>query len=159
MAAMKTEDAKFNGDFFSLPSMTSESQQQLDYTMVNLPHQLDYTLSSSFLSDENFEYMVNATRVSEEAINWKELPLHIVFRLQRIVPLRTKWGAQVVLELKNREGVELKVWAPSNVYQDLKSGMKLQGTKDVYIKSLGQKEAKTSAGTKKRYFDFETVYL
>ena len=159
MAAMKMEDAKFNEDFFSVPTMASGSQQ-LDYTMVNLPHQLDYTLpSSSFLSDENFEYMVNVTRVSEEAIDWKELPLHLVFRLQRIVPLRTKWGAQVVLELKNREGVELKVWAPSNVYQDLKSGMKLQGTKDVYIKSLGQKEAKTSVGTKKRYFDFETVYL
>ena len=72
MAAMKMEDAKFNGDFFSVPT-TASGSQQLDYTMVNLPHQLDYTLpSSSFLSDENFEYMVNVTRVSEEAINWKE---------------------------------------------------------------------------------------
>ena len=31
-------------------------------------------------------------------------------------------------ELKNREGVEFKVWTPNNVYKDLKSGMKLHGS-------------------------------
>ena len=129
-------------------------------TMANFPQQLDFsTPLSSFLSDENFEHLAAAKRVSEEAIDWKDLPMNIVFRVHALVPIQPKWGAQVILELKNREGEEFKVWAPSNVYKDLKSGMKLKGTEDVYIKSLGQKEAKTNTGTKKRYYDFETVYL
>ena len=141
------EDAKFNLDFFDMP------------TMASVPQHLDYTAPSSFLSDENFEYMAATKRVSEEAIDQKDLPVDIIYRVHAIVPIRTKWGAQVLLELKNREGVEFKVWTPNNVYKDLKSGMKLQGSADVYIKSLGQKEAKSSTGVRKRYYDFETVYL
>ena len=141
------EDSTINKNLFNTPTMTS------------LPQHLDYTVPPSFLSDENFEYIAAAKRVSEEAIDWKDLPVDKVFRVHAIVPIRTKWGAQAILELKNREGVEFKVWAPNNVYKDLKSGMKLQGIEDVYIKSLGQKEAKTNTGAKKRYYDFETVYL
>ena len=139
-------DSKFNADFFGT-------------TMASLPQHLDFTAPSSFLSDENFEYMTAAKRESEEAIDWKDLPVDIVFRVHAIVPIQTKWGAQVILELKDREGVEYKVWTPNNVYKDLKSGMKLHGSGDVYIKSLGQKEAKSSMGTRKRFYDFETVYL
>ena len=140
------DDAKFNADFFNP-------------TMVSLPPHQDYTIPSSFLSDENFEYMAAARRVSEEAIDWKDLPVDIIFRVLAIVPIRTKWGAQIIIELTNREGVQFKVWTPNNVHKDLKSGMKLQGSADVYIKSLGQKEVTSAMGVRKRYYDFETVFL
>ena len=141
------KDVNYNLNFIDTPSMTS------------LPQQLGYTIPSSFLSDENFEYMSATKRTSEEAIDWADLPLHIVFRVHSILPIQTKWGAQAILELKNREGVEFKVWAPSNVHKDLKSGMKVHGSEDVYIKSLGQKATKSSSGGKRRYYDFETVLL
>ena len=112
----------------------------------------------SFLSDEDFEYLTATKRVADEAIDWCNLPMNIIYRVHTLVPIRTKWGAHVILELRSREGEEIKVWAPGNVSKDLISGMKLKGT-DAYIKSLGQKETKTSAGIKKRYFDFETVYI
>ena len=140
------EDASFNADLFNP-------------TMVSLPPHHDYTVPSSFLSDENFEYMAAAKRVSEEAIDWKDLPVDIIFRVLAMVPIHTKWGAHVILELTNREGVQFKVWAPNNVHKDLKSGMKLQGSADVYIKSLGQKEVTSAMGVRKRYYDFETVFL
>ena len=140
------DDAKFNTDFFNP-------------TMVSLPPHHDYTIPSSFLSDENFEYMAAAKHVSEEAIDWKYLPVDIIFRVLTIVPIRTKWGAQVIVELTNREGLQFKVWTPNNVHKDLKSGMKLQGSADVYIKSLGQKETTSAMGVRKRYYDFETVFL
>ena len=142
------DDSKFDMNFIDTTT-----------TMSSLPQHLDFTAPMPFLNDENFEHLAAARRLSEEAIDWKDLPIDIVYRVHAIVPIRTKWGAQVILELKNREGVEFKVWTPNNVYKDLKSGMKLQGADDVYIKSLGQKEAKSSMGTRKRYYDFETVYL
>ena len=141
------KDVNYNLEFIDTPSMPE------------LPPQVGYTTPTSFLSDENFEYMSAAKRTSEEAIDWTDLPLHIVFRVHSILPIQTKWGSQAILELKSREGVELKVWAPNNVHKDLKSGMKGQGSEDVYIKSLGKKETKSRSGGKRCYYDFETVFL
>ena len=57
-------------------------------------------------------------------------------------------------------GQDIKVWAPSNVVRDLKSGFKLNG-KDclAFIKSLGEKETNVVGERKKKFSDFETVYL
>ena len=113
----------------------------------------------SFLSDQDFEYLTATKRVADEALDWRNLPINIVYRVHALVPIQTKWGAHVILELRSREGEEIKVWAPCNVSKDLKCGMKLNSSADAYIKSLGQKETKTSAGAKKRYYDFETVFI
>ena len=128
-------------------------------TMSDPPTHVECFQPAPFLSDENFEYISAAKRASEEAMDWADLPLHTVFRVHSISPIQTKWGMQSILELKNREGTEFKVWAPNNVDKDLKCGMKLEGCVDVYIKSLGQKETKSSSGIKRRYYDFETVFL
>ena len=113
----------------------------------------------SFLSDENFEQLAAIKRVTEEAIDWCDLPINIVYCVQTLIPIQTKWGARVILKLKNREGGKFKVWAPNNICRDLKSGMKLKGFEFAYIKSLGQKETTTITGARKRYYDFETVYI
>ena len=57
-------------------------------------------------------------------------------------------------------GQDIKVWAPSNVVRDLKSGFKLNG-KDclAFIKSLGEKETNVVGEPRKKFLDFETVYL
>ena len=49
--------------------------------------------------------------------------------------------------------------AQSNICRDLKSGMKLKYIEFAYIKFLGQKETTTITGAKKRYYDFETVFI
>ena len=133
-------------DYFNFTAEDQQQQPVVDFKVI------------SFLSDEDFEYLIATKRVADEAIDWCNLPMNIIYRVHTLVPIQTKWGARVILELRSREGEEIKVWAPGNVSKDLKSGMKLKGT-DAYIKSLGQKETKTSAGIKKRYFDFETVYI
>ena len=112
----------------------------------------------SFVSDADFEYLAAARNVAEEAIDWSDLPINIVYRIHAVLPIQTKSGARVILKLRNREGEDIKVWTPANVSKDVKSGIKLNGT-DAYIKSLGQKETRTSAGSKRRYFDFQTVFI
>ena len=75
-------------------------------------------------------------------------------------PIQTKWGSRCILQLRDANGQDINVWAPSNVVCDLKSGFKLNG-KDclAFIKSLGEKETNVVGEPKKKLSDFETVYL
>ena len=119
-----------------------------------------YSNKLCFLSDDDFDNMVAAKHEAEEAIGWKVLPENIVYRVEQMTPIQTKWGSRCILHLRNIMGQDIKVWAPSNLVRDLKSGFKLNG-KDclAFIKSLGEKETNVVGEAKKKFFDFETVYL
>ena len=113
-----------------------------------------------FLSNDDFDYMVAAKHAAEEAIGWKVLPENTVYRVDKMNPIQTKWGCRCIVHLRNAMGQDIKVWAPSNVVRDLKSGFKLNG-KDclAFIKSLGEKETNVVGEPRKKFLDFETVYL
>ena len=119
-----------------------------------------YSNKICFLSNDDFDYMVAAKHEAEEAIGWKLLPENVVYRVDRMCPIQTKWGSRCILDLRNAMGDNIKVWAPTNLVRDLKSGFKLNG-KDclAFIKSLGEKETNVVGEPKKKFLDFETVYL
>ena len=119
-----------------------------------------YSNRTCFLSNDDFDYMIAAKNAAEEAIGWKVLPENIVYRVEKMCPIQTKRGSRSILYVRNIMGEEIKVWAPANVTRDLKSGFKLNG-KDclAFIKSLGEKETNVVGEAKKKFFDFETVYL
>ena len=121
---------------------------------------LHYTNKVCFLSNDDFDYMVAAKHAAEEAIGWKVLPENTVYRVDKMNPIQTKWGRRCIVHLRNAMGQDIKVWAPSNVVRDLKSGFKLNG-KDclAFIKSLGEKETNVVGEPRKKFLDFETVYL
>ena len=114
----------------------------------------------SFLSDADFEYLAATKHAAEEAIGWKMLPENIVFRVDKLIPIQTKWGLRTIVQLRDVRGQEIKVWVPNNVARDLKTGFKLNGTDcRAYIKSLGEKVTDIIGEARKKYEDFETVYL
>ena len=119
-----------------------------------------YYNGNYFLNNDDFDYLVAAKHAAEEAIGWKVLPENIVYRVEKMSPIQTKWGSRCIVYLRNVNGEEIKVWAPSNVVCDLKSGFKLNG-KDclAFIKSLGEKETNVVGETRRKFSDFETVYL
>ena len=121
---------------------------------------ISYPNGICFLSNEDFDYMVTTKHAAEEAIGWKLLPENVVFRVEKMNPIQTKWGPRCILQLRDVNGQNINVWAPSNVVRDLKSGFKLNG-KDclAFIKSLGEKETNVVGEPKKKFLDFETVYL
>ena len=51
----------------------------------------------------------------------------IVYRVEKMNPIQTKWGPRCIVQLRNVNGQDINVWAPSNVVRDLKSGFKLNG--------------------------------
>ena len=119
-----------------------------------------YSNKICFLSNDDFDNMVAAKHEAEEAIGWKLLPENVVYRVDRMCPIQTKWGSRCILDLRNAMGDNIKVWAPTNLVRDLKSGFKLNG-KDclAFIKSLGEKETTVMGEPKRKFFDFESVYL
>ena len=119
-----------------------------------------YSNGTCFLSNDDFDYMVAAKHAAEEAIGWKVLPENIIYHVEKMCPIQTKWGSRCIIYLQNVMGQDIKVWAPANVVRDLKSGFKLN-RKDylAFIKSLGEKETKVLGEPKRKFFDFETVYL
>ena len=121
---------------------------------------ISYPNGICFLSNEDFDYMVTTKHTAEEAIGWKLLPENVVFRVEKMNPIQTKWGSRYILQLRDVNGQDINVWTPSNVVRDLKSGFKLNG-KDclAFIKSLGEKETNVVGEPKKKFLDFETVYL
>ena len=113
-----------------------------------------------FLSDDDFNYMVAAKNEAEEAMGWKLLPENVVYRVEKMHPIQTKWGSRCILHLRNIMGEDIKVWTPANVLRDLKTGFKLNGKNCIaFIKSLGEKETNVAGESKRKFFDFETVYL
>ena len=121
---------------------------------------LSYFNGICFLSNEDFDHMVAIKRVAEEAIGWKLLPENTVYRVENMSPIQTKWESRCILQLRDVNGQDINVWGPSNVVHDLKSGFKLNG-KDclAFIKPLGEKETNIVGESKKKFFDYETVYL
>ena len=90
---------------------------------------------SSFPSDEQFDCCIAANKRAADALNWKDLPTKVIYRVQPQGSIETKRGADTVLELVNRENEEVKVWAPSTVVDALYSGPNVK--KIPYIRSLG----------------------
>ena len=113
-----------------------------------------------FLTNDDFDYMVAAKHTVEEAIGWKVLPENIIYRVEKMTPIQTKWKSGCILQLCDVNGQDLSVWAPKNVIRDLKQGFKLNGKDSVaFIKSLGEKETNVVGESRKKFYDFETVYL
>ena len=84
-------------------------------------------------------------------MNWKDLPINIVYRLDGVFPIQTKLSKEILLQLSDKDGYVISVWSPSNLKKALKTGY---GT--TYIKSLGKKERITNSG-KRKYFDYQIV--
>ena len=90
---------------------------------------------SLFPSDEQFDQCIDANKRAADALNWKDLPKQVVYRVQPQGSMKRKRAADTVLELVNCENEEVKVWAPSSVVDALYSGPNVK--KIPYIRSLG----------------------
>ena len=108
----------------------------------------------SFITTEDFNALT-APHFQEETIFWKDLPIQVIFKVEHVYLLQTKWGKQLVLVLTNHEGKIFQVYATNPIKNELKDiGKNLATT--TYIKSLGEKKITTNTGNRK-YYDYEIV--
>ena len=88
------------------------------------------------------------------------MPENIIFRVEKMNPIKTKWGLWCIIQLCNGNGQDINVWAPNNVVREFKSVFELKG-KDclAFIKSLDEKKTNVIGEPREIFSDFETVYL
>ena len=106
-----------------------------------------------FISDLDFERSVAERKDDPEAICWTDLPINIIYKIDKVFPVQTKLRKeQLLLQLSDKHGNVISVWTPDNLKMVLKN---LRGKN--YIKSLGRKECITNNGRKQTYFDYQIV--
>ena len=48
-------------------------------------------IPQGFISDVDFEQIAETRHVTEEAIDWINLPVYVVYHVENILPIKTKW--------------------------------------------------------------------
>ena len=104
----------------------------------------------SFPTDNQFERCVAATNESSDAVQWKDLPRNVIYRVKPQGLIETTRGKDTLIELVDRENKQVKVWAPPAVVQALCFEDYPDRDKTAYIRPLDF--------SKKRK-GFETVFL
>ena len=108
---------------------------------------------SSFPSDEEFNQHVLVEQIADNAIKWGTLPINVVYQMQKLLWI-SRYGDDAILQLINREHEEVNVWTPRNVIIDYIT-KSIGENGEAYIRSLGEKVN----DKKKKYFDFESVFI
>ena len=108
-----------------------------------------------FITTEDFNALT-APNFQEETIFWKDLATQVIFRVEHVYLVQTKWCKQLVLVLTNHEGKVFQVYATNPIKNELKDFGKNLTTTTYYIKSLGEKKITTNTGNRK-YYDYEIV--
>ena len=104
----------------------------------------------SFPTDNQFERCVAATNESSDAVQWKDLPRNVIYRVKPQGLIETTRGKDTLIELVDRENKQVKVWAPPAVVEALCFEDYPDRNKTAYIRPLDF--SRTRKG-------FETLFL
>ena len=102
---------------------------------------------SLFPSDKQFEYCVAENKRAAHALNWKDLPKQVVYRVQPQGSIETKRELDTLLELVNRENKEVKVWVPQSLANTLCYDDNTGSNRVPYIRSLGLQRKRPAVET------------
>lgn len=85
----------------------------------------------------------------DAAVKWRDLPLG-VFKLLSKRPTRNKYGAGMLLELEDADGVVYRTWAPTRLVDSLNNNKAID-----FILNEGLKQVVSDPS--KRYFAFSCI--
>ena len=119
-----------------------------------------YVPTEAFISEEDFQYLAEVKEAEREALGWSLLPQNIIYEISSLSTVVTRSGRKDLLELSTEDGKEIRVWCPSNIVRDIKSGYKQNAPNcRAYIKSLGEQWTNIEGEKPKKFFDFQAVYF
>lgn len=101
---------------------------------------------ASFITTEEFENAIN----NKPALQWKELPLNIIFKIEQLRVIRDA----MILTLVDRNEKVYNVWALDRLCKALN---KTKGcSSPIYLRSKGIKESKDDTG--RWYYDYDMIH-
>ena len=67
-----------------------------------------------FITSEDFDAL-SSPIFQEEIMCWKDLPIQVIFRVEHVYLVQTKWGKQLTLVLTNHDGKVFQVYATNPI--------------------------------------------
>ena len=61
-----------------------------------------------FITTEDFDAL-SSPIFQEEIIFWKDLPIQVIFRVEHVYLIQTKWGKQLALGVDKSKGRKIRV--------------------------------------------------
>ena len=108
---------------------------------------------ASFIATEDFNALLNE-KAMESTMQWKELPVNVIYKIKHIKEILVDNTASMILDLIDEQEHSSKVWAPQRLCKDL---LRYSGKTNIYVRSLGKKECKTTAG--RWYYDYNLAQV
>ena len=107
-----------------------------------------------FPSDEEFTWHMQCKaqqpqcKAQQPSLKWRELTIGVIYRIDKMKSVTTRYGPGTILELTTREDDKVEVWAPDRLVKDLEwSGL------PSYVRPLGLEQCKND--TTKEYHKYE----
>ena len=107
-----------------------------------------------FISDAMFNAKI--MKVQKDTIKWADLPINIVYKIDKVKTVDTKFGKQKIADLSSRTGPSYHVWLTTLISNELEKRDNVDG-EHYYIKSLGLKNSKKNV--ERKYFDFQLLNM
>ena len=108
---------------------------------------------ASFIAVADFNALLNG-KAMESTIQWKELPVNVIYKIKQIKEILVDNTATMILDLIDEQEHSLKVWAPQRLYKDL---LRFPDKVNIYVRSLGKKECKMAPG--RWYHDYNLAQV
>ena len=71
-----------------------------------------------FPSDEEFTWHMQC-KAQEPPSKWRELTIGVIYRIDKMKSVTTRYGPGTILELTTREDDKVEVWVPDRLVKDL----------------------------------------
>ena len=114
--------------------------------------------NNTFPNDENAVEFPDDSEPGEandgfnNAVSWREVPLQTWLRVDYIHEVTTQYGPANIVELRKRDGEEIKAWTTSIIGAALTKNDKNKEGKNLFIKSVGKTLSKKR---KTHYYNFQ----
>ena len=92
----------------------------------------------------------------EKAISWKDLPIHVWYRIEIKRDIKTSYGPTKLLTLRDRNNTRFLVWATSLITSSIDSKWEEKGPGKLFIFTMAKRK---SGSSKFSYFDYKYKIL
>ena len=120
--------------------------------IINFPGEEDFMVEA--LDNNDFPNIMEFTKQSRNMIPWRDVECNTPFKVLGINEITTVNGKAMVVTLQKQDNTTIKAWTTDIVRDELLKKQSIKGSKNLYIISLGIKNAQHS---NKSYYDFKII--
>ena len=153
ICAEQQQQLLLNGDGSQVICDHDWDDHRVNETISDIKNTTIKKKRKTFISDEMFNAKIMKVQQTD-TIKWAELPINVVYKIEKVKTVDTKFGERKIADLTSRTGKSYNVWLTTLVSKELESR---DNGSDYYIKSLGMRNS--TLNTDRKYYDFQILEM